>query len=92
MIDQGLSGVAGDGLEGGFFVIGEGGERVGVVAEEVAEIEGVGLGLGFEMGHFDWSVGGVLMCGGYSVLVGANGHVVGVVKVYLEILASKNVR
>lgn len=52
LVDQALCGVARDGLKGRFFVFGERGERVGIVAEEGAEVEGEGLGFGLEVRHF----------------------------------------
>lgn len=45
MVDEGLSAVAGGVLDVGFLELADGGERVGVVAEEVAQVEGVGNGL-----------------------------------------------
>jgi hypothetical protein len=53
LVDQALGCVACDGAEGLFFVLGERGEWVGVIAEEGAEVECEGLGFGFEVRHFD---------------------------------------
>lgn len=52
LVDQALGGVAGDGAEGLFFVLGERGEWIGVVAEKSTEVECEGLGFGFEVRHF----------------------------------------
>lgn len=52
LVDQALCSVARDGLKGRFFVFSERGERVGVVAEEGAEVESEGLGFGLEVRHF----------------------------------------
>jgi hypothetical protein len=53
LVDQALGGVARDGAEGLFLVLGERGQRVGVVTEEGAQVEGEGLRFGFEVRHFD---------------------------------------
>ena len=45
MVDEGLSAIAGGVLDVGFLDLAHGGERVGVIAEEVAQVEGVGNGL-----------------------------------------------
>jgi hypothetical protein len=45
LVDEGLSAVAGGVLDVGFLNLADGGERVAVVAEEVAQVKGVGDGL-----------------------------------------------
>jgi hypothetical protein len=60
LVDQALGGVARDGAEGLFLVLGERGQRVGVVAEESAQVECEGLGFGLEVRHFEGLFGVLL--------------------------------
>jgi hypothetical protein len=60
LVDQALGGVARDGAEGLFLVLGERGQRVGVIAEESAEVECEGLGFGLEVRHFEGLFGVLL--------------------------------
>ena len=54
LVDQALGGVARNGSQDFFLVLGQRGQRVGVVAEESAEVECERLGFGLDVRDFVW--------------------------------------